>query len=136
MDPFLGPWIIDSWQKDSDVPEGIPGHGFKVGGPLNITQPDANVNSVHLQWKNDNDRDCSVSGLQYDETLNQLEGQNLTTIFPDKSVPCNFQVKLADTSGRKITLSIVFVMESSASGGVVVADPEVGGGVVTATAHP
>jgi|GEM_PF-4185969 len=129
MDPFLGHWIVTDWKKDPEVPSGIPANGFKVGGPLDITGPDPNGSSVDLFWHNGDDQDCSASGLQYQEAFNRLEGQSITASFAGLSVPCDFRVDLAPNDPNKLKLTINF---ASGTGGF----PEVGGGVVTATANP
>jgi hypothetical protein len=133
MDPFLGAWTIKKWEKDSAGE--IPANGFKKEGPLNITQPDSTVNSVDLQWENDNDQGCSVSGLQLQEAPDRLEGQNLTVSFAGDPVPCNLQVVLVpDTSRPTLTLTITSLTGSSAQGDTMVL-PDVGGGVVTASSN-
>ncbi|HKI00856.1 MAG TPA: hypothetical protein VKK31_02635 [Thermoanaerobaculia bacterium] len=132
MDPFLGPWKIDDWK-----PEGlgrIPANGFKKGGPLNIT-PGSVVNSVDLHWDNEDNQSCSVSGLRFDLGNNWLEGQNLEARFAGEKVQCHFQVELVPDEPKKtLTLSINTVREISGPQGDTMALPEVGSGVVTATA--
>ncbi|HEV7503895.1 MAG TPA: hypothetical protein VGS07_03190 [Thermoanaerobaculia bacterium] len=144
MNPFLGHWEITGWTKDTDVSKGIPANGFKVGGPLDITQIDPNVNSIDLLWLNDDDQECAALGLQYDQASNSLEKLNLTTIFAGRSIPCNFTVDLDPTDPPTLTLTINFAGETSLSSSdtevrtrVHPTDrPDVGSGVVTAIAHP
>jgi len=137
MDSFLGPWKITNWDKGSEVPDGIPGNGFKEQGPLNITQPDPNVNSIDLHWENDNGEDCSVSGLEFDQGQNQLitPTSTLTVRFPGKDVPCHLTVS-SGPGQAEITLNIAAIntMRGSAQDGVMVL-PDVGGGTVTAIAN-
>lgn len=142
MDPFLGPWIIDDWQKTQEVPKGIPGNGFKKLGPLNITQPDPNINSVHLQWLNEDDQECWVSDLQYDEVNKQLKGTDRQANFASVPVRCDFlvgelppnalgQKRLSlqiNSAGNSVTESAIHIHPTVL--------PEVGSGVVTATANP
>lgn len=129
MDPFLGDWTIDNWELGPPVPGEIPANGFKIGGPLTITGHDPNGSSVDLFWHNDDDHDCSAFGLQYREAFNQLEGQSIAANFAGQSVPCDFTVDLDPNDSSQLTLTIQFASKDGPF-------PEVGSGVVTATATP
>jgi hypothetical protein len=127
MDPFLGPWKIDNWEKGNLVAHGIPENGFKKGGPLNITQ--ITSNTVELWWENDEGDDCTASGLIYEEENSQLGGINIPVTFPGLVVPCDLQVALNPDKSDELILKIVRIEG--------LGEPaEVGSGVVTATANP
>ncbi len=136
MNPFLGPWKIIDWNMTEEVLEGIPANGFKVPGPLTITGRDPDGSSIDLFWRNEDDQDCSATDLQYREASNRLEGQNISTTFAGLSVLCDITVDLDLNDSTTLKLTINFAGGPSPSSSQAQVLPDVGGGVVTATANP
>jgi hypothetical protein len=134
--PFIVPdgWTITFWEPDAgDSQEGIPRDGVKKDGPLSISQPDPSENSFSMQWLNQRDEPCSVSGLQSDQEQTMLQGQNLTVSFGGKPVQCDLTVALtADPDKLRCRLNLPeWRLRKNEAGG-----PDTGGGTFTATANP
>jgi hypothetical protein len=136
--PFLLPngWKIDRWipdPPDTALPEGIPTDGVKEGGPLQITFDP--TSHFHLDWLNQREENCLVSGLHSDLAETKLEGHNLTVNFGGRRVQCDLKVTLTQTAHPK-QLSCRITLAELSSTGIFVDGPDTGGGTFTATANP
>jgi hypothetical protein len=137
MDLFVGTWKVIDWRPDTEdiVPEGIPGDGFMVSGPLNIMRELTLTSDFYrVEWLTLNSHPCSASGLQ-------LTGENPPTIssanvlgivvnFGERELFCNLTLALDPTDPSKVNGTI------SLAGVIGTDTPDTGSGTFTATASP
>lgn len=130
--PFLEPagWNINLWEPSSElVAEGIPTNGFLAQSTMLIGF-DSSSGSFSLQWLDQDEAPCSVSGLQpsppNDPDASTLLGENLPVRFGDDTRICNLLLSLSMTDPKTLACQIAV----SGSG-----FPETGTGTFTATAN-